>query len=266
MTQDSTVVNVWQVKMHDLIGAGAAAARKSLRLTQEEMAGVYRGVGLTAYRTGTVGQLEAGLRRPRLDEVVLICAATGVSLNDLLPNTEERIDLGGGASGRVSGIRAVLDGTYGTSAYLRNQDPARIDDPDMTFPRDAQQAETRLAGRPEMERVNDLITPVRQYAKTLGRDDVKAAFMAPTDAERHAARRLSVDPAVVKIASRAMWDHRDFAAERDRRIGHAGLEPRSLQAKRGLATRSMLAELREYIDAANAAYGDGEENDGSEGA
>jgi len=49
----------------------------------------------------------------------------------------------------------------------------------------------------------------------------------------------------VKLASRALWDHRDFDEERDRRVGNVDeLEPRSRQARRGLVTRDMLAELR----------------------
>lgn len=77
--------------------------------------------------------------------------------------------------------------------------------------------------------------------------DYVTAFYAPSEADRHAARRLGVEPAVVRLAARVMWQ-RDFAQERDNRVGDVDeLEPRSRQARRGLVTRTMLGELRESL-------------------
>jgi 8-oxo-dGTP pyrophosphatase MutT (NUDIX family)/transcriptional regulator with XRE-family HTH domain len=229
------------MRMHDLIGAGVAAARQRKRWTQEDAAREFRYHGLTSWRTGTVGQLEAGLRRPRLEEVVLICAALGVALNELLPDSDELIELGDRARMTPAAVRAVLDGSLDKDA-------------EASFPGADRVIDGIARARPERRRVEALLAPIQQYATALTPEDVRTSFLAPADAERHAARRLNIHPAQVKLAARALW-HREFADERDARIGDPQeLEPRSRQAKRGLVTRAMLAELREYIAAANAAY------------
>ena len=79
-------------------------------------------------------------------------------------------------------------------------------------------------------------------------------FETASDTEQHAARRLGVEIAQVKLSARVLWDHRDFDDERDSRIGDVDeLEPRSRQARRGLVTREMLAELRAFLEEINGA-------------
>jgi transcriptional regulator with XRE-family HTH domain len=75
--------------MHDMIGKGAAVVRKRNGWTQEQAARAYKSAGLTSWRTSTVGSLEAGLRRPRLEEVILMCAALGTTLADLVRAADE---------------------------------------------------------------------------------------------------------------------------------------------------------------------------------
>lgn len=71
----------------------------------------------------------------------------------------------------------------------------------------------------------------------------------PSDAERYAARRLGTTPAEVCRVSAALWS-RSFDAERDGRIGNvSSMEPRSKQARRGLAAREMLAEITQFLNA-----------------
>ena len=80
-------------------------------------------------------------------------------------------------------------------------------------------------------------------------EDLLASHERPSDAERHAAERLGVEISPLKLAARTVWDHRNFDEERDRRVGDVDeLEPRSRQARRGLVTRQMLAELRTLFD------------------
>jgi ADP-ribose pyrophosphatase YjhB (NUDIX family)/transcriptional regulator with XRE-family HTH domain len=235
------------MRMHDLIGAGVAAVRQQKRWTQEDAAREFRYHGLSSWRTGTVGQLEAGLRRPRLDEVVLICAALGVALEDLLPDSDEAVELGDGAWMTSAAIRAVLDGSVDAQPFGVTEE--------MSFPGEEKVAEAIQRSLPQRKQTEQLLAPISQYADGLLRGDVRMAFQLPTDAERHAARRLGLHPAQIKLASRALWDHRDFASERDRRVGDVGkLEARSRQARRGLVTRAMLAELRDYVAAARAAF------------
>ena len=80
--------------MHELIGKGFAEARRPQGLTQEQAARRLQGRGLTAWRKSTVGQLETGLRRPRLDEVLLLAAALNVSVDQLIPGgDDERVEI-----------------------------------------------------------------------------------------------------------------------------------------------------------------------------
>ena len=66
----------------------------------------------------------------------------------------------------------------------------------------------------------------------------------------------------MKLTSRALWKHLDFEQERDRRLGDIDqLPPRSRQARRGLVTREMIAELRaafEDMGVSKGETGDGE--------
>jgi hypothetical protein len=90
-----------------------------------------------------------------------------------------------------------------------------------------------------------------QHEVRLAASDMDAAFRAPSDAERHASRRLGVDPAQIRLGALALW-RRDFDQERDDRVGDVdALEPRSRQARRGLVTREMLAEMEQMLKEAS---------------
>jgi transcriptional regulator with XRE-family HTH domain len=239
MTQASEGVKNWRVRMHDLIARGVAAARQEKRWTQEQAAQAFRYHGLTTWRTSAVSQLEAGLRRPRLDEVLIMAAALGVSLEKLIPGDGEPVELGDGTIMTPRAIRALL----------RSFDEfGELPLDDTYYPGSDKLAELYIRSIAEQERMKPLLKPVSEWAKRNGvrlrGSDRNAAFGPVADAERHAARRLDVLPAQVKYAARARWG-RDFTDERDARVGDVGsLEPRSLQARRGIVTRAMLDELR----------------------
>lgn len=234
--------------MHDLIAKGVAEARQRKGWTQERAAREFRLKGLTSWRKGTVGQLEAGLRRPRLDEVLLMARALEVTLDELIPGDDERVDMGDGAVMTPRGIRELLKGGF-----------AQFDDmpadmaPYEEFPEDVMVTDLYQRSVSERERLDSLLQPITKWSDDHGfqllHGDYRASFGAPEDAERHAARRLGVEPAQVKLAARVLWDHRDFGRERDARVGDAAsLSARSLQARRGLVTRDMLAEMAEFLD------------------
>jgi transcriptional regulator with XRE-family HTH domain len=62
-----------------------------------------------------------------------------------------------------------------------------------------------------------------------------------------AAKRLGVTPADVEVAAAELWGH-SFPKERDRRAEpRAGESKRQLQARRGHAARTLLAELGDYF-------------------
>ena len=77
-----------------------------------------------------------------------------------------------------------------------------------------------------------------------------------SEAVRHAARRLEVEPGTVSRMADQIW-RRSFNQERDARIVGAGeddMPPRRIQALRGHVTRELINELRQALDR--------EENDG----
>src|ERR1022692_522422 len=228
--------------MHEAIAAGVQAARLAKGWTQEDAARAFRHHGLAAWRTSSVGQLEAGLRRPRLDELLLIAAALEVTLGDLVPDSEETVELGEGAWMSPRAVRALL---------CREADPDPFDNPlaETHFPGDAEMAQRAASWRPEAERLEKLLQPIGRRAQPpLTSSDFQAALhRTPDDADRHAARRLGIEPAQVRLAARALW-RRDFAEERDARVGDAsGVPQRTLQARRGHAARAMIAELSEFL-------------------
>lgn len=244
MAQAPGVVKNWRVRMHDVIGRGVAAARQRKGWTQERAAREFRAHGLTSWRTSTVGSLEAGLRRPRIDEVLLMAAALGVSVIELIPSELEEVDLGDGAMMRPRAIRALL------------RDFDEYDDlpsDDTYFPWAAELLDMVERSKAERQRVEPLLEPIRKGAERRGINltgaDWRAAFGAPSDADRHATRRLGMPyPAQIRLAARVLWQ-KDLEEERDARVGDTGdLSPRGRQARRGLVTRAMLTEMRTFLD------------------
>jgi len=240
--------------MHELIGKGFAEVRRRQGLTQEEAAWRLQGRGLTAWRTSTVGSLEAGLRRPRLDEVLLMAAALQVPVDELIPGgDDERVELGHGAVVSPRWIREML-----TGERWRDPDSRPLEKmPYEWFPVNATLAGALDQVRAEDKRYQELTAPILDWAEqhdvTLTEDDWRGMFDKPSDTERHAARRLKAEVPVLKLSAHVLWNHRDFDQERDRRVGDIDqLEPRSRQARRGLVTREMLAELRAFLEDAYA--------------
>jgi transcriptional regulator with XRE-family HTH domain len=248
---DSTTLfaDTWRVQMHELIGKGFAEARRRQGLTQEQAARRLQGRGLTAWRKSTVGQLEAGLRRPRLDEVLLMAAALQVPVDKLIPGEDdERVELGDGATVSPRWIREMLTGEF----YRDTERPGR-QVPYARFP--VQEVMAQMTDRLQAEREYYRVrtAPIREHAKVddhyIPGEDEHRMFDPPTDTERHAARRLGVPVPILKYAARTRWDHRDFDEERDSRVGNVDeLPPRSRQARRGLVTREMLADLDAFLD------------------
>ena len=237
--------------MHELIARGAAAVRRRNGWTQEVAARNYRNHGLSSWRTGTVGSLEAGMRKPRLDEVILMCAALDVTLADLIRAADEGgtepVELGDGAVLSTTVILAWLYEGFDELNQLPHLDPRVA----ARFPVQGKFDERVKQAKAEHERVTCLLWPLVEWAVQhdirLTNGEMDTAYRSPSDAERHAARRLDVEPPQVRLASYLLWQQ-DFDQERDARIGDVGeLEPRSRQARRGLVTREMLTDLEKIL-------------------
>jgi transcriptional regulator with XRE-family HTH domain len=245
--------------MHELIGRGVAEARHREGLTQEELARRLQGRGLRTWRTSTVGSLEAGLRKPRLDEVLLMADALNVAVDKLIPGRDqELVDLGEGAVVDRRWIREMLRGEF-----PRDPNRPRSEVPYHRFPVMDVMSQAMDRVEAEQKRYRALTVAILGWAEqhdiVITDGDWKAMFGRPSDTERHVARRLGREVPPVKLSARVLWDHRDFDEERDRRVGDIDvLEPRSRQARRGLVTREMLAELRAFLDETDA----GQEGDG----
>jgi transcriptional regulator with XRE-family HTH domain len=202
--------DTWQVRMHELIGRGVAEARRSKGLTQEQTARRFQGRGLRAWRKGTVGQLEAGLRRPGLDEVLLMASALEVTVEQLIPGgDDERVELGDGTTVSPRWIREMLTGEL-------HREPSRplAKMPYAQFPVHKVMAETMHRLRAEKDRVEALVGPILKWAElhnvTLTSEDWDAIFETPSDTERHAAQRLGIEVTQLKlavrvIAARGLW-------------------------------------------------------------
>jgi transcriptional regulator with XRE-family HTH domain len=229
------------MQIHELLGAGIRAARLKKGWRQQDAAARFQMYGLPTWKPVAVGQVETGVRKPSIGELLLACAALEVSVADLIPDVDEPVDLGAGATMSAAAVRALLSGRW--EDFPRNPD-------DFAFP-----GETWLEGVLQQagavrDRQRALIQPILDRSDLdPWSEDVHRVFLPPTDAEAHAARRLEVEPVQVKAAALALW-HRGFEAERDARMGEAGDAPsaRTLAARRGHATRAMLAELREFLD------------------
>jgi hypothetical protein len=175
--------------------------------------------------------------------------ALGVAVDQLVPGEDDvRIELGDDAKVSPRWIREML-----TGEFFRNLDRPAEEMPYERFPIDDIMAEVRRRARTEEEREEPFVTAIADWNERHGDKLIGADLLAmherPSDAERHAAQRLGVEPPELKLASRALWDRRDFDNERDRRVGDIDeLAPRSRQARRGLVTREMLAELRALFD------------------
>jgi hypothetical protein len=175
--------------------------------------------------------------------------ALGVTVDQLVPGEDDvRIELGDDAKVSPRWIREML-----TGEFFRNLDRPAEEMPYERFPIDDIMAEVRRRARTEEEREEPFVTAIADWNERHGDKLIGADLLAmherPSDAERHAAQRLGVEPPELKLASRALWDRRDFDNERDRRVGDIDeLAPRSRQARRGLVTREMLAELRALFD------------------
>ena len=223
-----------------LCAAGIKAARQQRGWTQDDAARMFRAYGLSAWRAGTVGQMEAGLRRPRLDELVLIARALQVTLDELIPGDDELVELGGGAVMTPQGIRDLLSGGFHRDYDKRPHGTTPFE----SFPGIDRVRDRAEAYRPRHEHLESLLEPIAERFPGLTGADWDAAFYVPSDADRHAGRRLKREAAEVRLTARGLWG-RDFTEERDARVGDIGeMEARSRQARRGLVTRGMLAELQ----------------------
>jgi transcriptional regulator with XRE-family HTH domain len=198
------------VKMKTLtqvVGERIREIRETERKSQEQLALAVRQLGLDWVR-GTIASIETGARDLSFTyEVFVLAAALGRPVKDLLPDADEKISVAG----------VLFSG---------------------------KDLEQMLTASPSKIRHRVLHAPT--LAVTVKASEAELRIEARGEAERKVAARLGVDPLDVAKAARRLWN-RAWTAERDRRISAPGATPRSLQARRGHASREMLKELQEEL-------------------
>jgi hypothetical protein len=192
------------------LGAGLRAVRLAHRARQEDVAAGARAVGLDWSRA-TVATIESGRRGLSVEELLL------------LPTI---LSIGIGASASLADL-LVGDEPIALTPRIAVPQPA--------LAQALSSVRAALAGP-----VDQAVTAAR--AKDLG-DGVGDLFA--DEAEQTAAERLETHVWMVKELADQLWG-RGLSAERDHRVAEQGEAPaRTVQARRGHATRALLAELRE---------------------
>jgi transcriptional regulator with XRE-family HTH domain len=221
------------MQIHALLGAGIRAKRLDLGMRQQDASRIFRSYGLPTWTPTAVGQVESGTRKPSIGELLLACAALGTSLADLVPDTDEPVDLGAGATMSATAVRALL-----------SDDMDAFENEDVEPPGDEWLFEAARHARAAHALVEPEVTKIlRSSPRRMTGADRLAAFTHPTEAETRAAERLGVEPAIMKAAARVLWG-RDFEDERDARVGEVTDPGRlTVSALRGHASRAMIGEL-----------------------
>jgi transcriptional regulator with XRE-family HTH domain len=226
-------VSVGARSLRLVVAAGAARIRRQCGLDLEQAARRLRSYGLTGWQAGTLSQVEAGVRPLAVEELILLCAAYGVTVAALAgPVDELPVQLTAAARLPAVAVRALL---ADDAAMLR----AAADTLDIPASRDAPDG---IPAPPDA-----LVRAARRFGVQTAAD-VGRALAAIGDAERNAARRLGVPPERLVLAAVGRWG-RPLTAERDARIEQrrAGTSPDRHIMLRGLVTRELLAELEDAL-------------------
>lgn len=239
---------MWPVDIHELFGAGIRAARERRGWTQEDAARWFRFNGLATWRRSTVAEVEAGRRRPSVGDLLLACIALRVTFADLVPDVDERVDLGAGATMTVAEVRALLSADWEAVENLPLAEAHSV--PGAAWVK-------RVVGpavaelEAEMKRLQLLLEPIAAASsRQLVAADEDRALTTPSEAEARGAVRLGVEPAQLKLASHVLWG-RAFEEERNARAAMSGDVPAAtMQARRGHVARAMLGELKIFLESA----------------
>jgi transcriptional regulator with XRE-family HTH domain len=214
-----------------VLAAGAARVRAERGLSEEQAAELLRSYGLVTWQTGTLTQVEAGVRPLAVEELLLLCAAYRISVAELAGSDPDEVELAAGALLPAPAVRALLaDG----GEELRALPGDALDVP----------ATRPVSAVP----TPDALVDAAARLGVRGQVEVGRALAAIGEAERNAARRLGVSPERLVLAAVGRWG-KPFSAERDARIAlrRATTEPDRHITLRGLVTREMLAELEDHL-------------------
>ncbi|HYT09342.1 MAG TPA: hypothetical protein VEL73_01640, partial [Mycobacteriales bacterium] len=188
--------------LRTVLAAGAARVRRECGLDSDAAVARLRSYGLNGWQPGTVTQVEAGVRPLAVEELLLLCAAYGVTVLELAGSPDGPVELAGSARLPAGALRALL-GDDGEA--LRTLPDDALDLP-----------ATRGSPGGSPAPPDALVHAARRFGLQ-GAAEVGRALASIGDAERNAARRLGVSPEWLVLAAVGRWG-RSLAAERDARI------------------------------------------------
>lgn len=214
------------------LGRRVAELRSSAGSRQEDVVKAARQLGLP-WAQSSVVDLERGRRRLSAEELVLLPAVMTealrrpVSLTDLLA-VDAVVDIG----------RARMS-TAAVSALLAGRPAGDID----VMGSEDEAIEAVATARQHLADV------IKLGAGDMYEAEGTALVREAGGAERKAARQLGLPLATVAIAAHQRWG-RSLTDEREFRLGQASADDaRTVQARRGHVTRTLLGELRDFLRA-----------------
>ncbi len=228
--------------LQDSLSEGLRLVRTQRGLTREELARQARGYGLRWHGT-TVTEIEAGRRHLRLEQLLLLALALDASPADFVAG-DEPVHLTADARVGVRTVRGLLAG--------------RLDDHDdvLEIPQSRAFVAALRAGSGVLAKLNEMLgTDDRTRGQVL--QDVRRAEESVDEAVRKGAGPLDVEPVVFAAAAIRLYG-RSFTEERDARVEKDGpaVSPRVRQARRGHASRQLIAEIRGFLDQIGSGAGD----------
>ncbi len=229
-------------QLESVVASNVSRLRQAKSLTQEQLAFQLRLHGLTWDRA-TVTMVETGRRNVRLTEAVVLCAALGVSMADLIgpPGDAVAVDSASWAAGY---LRAVIEGDEDYSG-LEYTSPTLKDATRRGEAVLASLSQHRAALVENLSARWELEPGITrgEMKRILHHDDPMDVAVAARLEQR---TQLGVSPGDVMLAAQRIWG-RSFHDERE---GRAAERPGKVQAVRGRVTRELEAEMEQAIEEA----------------
>lgn len=231
----------------ETVGHNLRSLRTTEGLSQEDVAAVVRQIGLGWTRT-TVNQVERGIRRLNLDEVVILCEALEIRLDDLLAGDGE-VAVVRHVSPEVARKALEPVDTTASLADVRRALATRRPTGGIKAP-SAGMAYAIEALRKSKRPLQSRLAQWRRWWPDLDEEWIldEIAEPAASLAEQVAAKKLSnvlksdnLDSLDVAVAAFGLWGE-PLTARRDHLAG-----PDSTQAARGHVTRGLLDELAAHM-------------------
>jgi len=232
-----------------VLGERVKALREAEGKRQDDLSAAARALGL-AWPRSKIGALERGEKAISAEELMLLPAILGRALERQV-TFAEIFD----ADDKVALSRSVWVEAHGAAGLLASEDPdqllRRISGP-KTPTQERQYVDAVVEGLRSRKRYDEL--GLDSHLANRRSTELVAVEQASGDAEAAVARKLGEPAQILVFLSVLLWG-KSLSQERDERAARElrpDASPRTVQAKRGQATRQLVKELREFIASAEA--------------